>query len=110
MNGPTPDYKNPAWWSKMVVQAVLLYNSIYHKNIDPNIGVGLVAGLEALYHAFASLLASAHAIKDAIKPTPVVPSVLKYTSTVPPVPLNPGLGSIGPDVGLASKDTDAPLK
>lgn len=74
MNGPAQFWKDPQWWTKTIVQGIVLFNSLYHKNIDPNVGVGAVSALEAIFHAGQSLIQSSHAIKDGMKsPEPPKP-------------------------------------
>lgn len=73
MNGPKGVWENPTWWSKILIQGIILYNCLYHKNIDPNIGVGIVSALEAIFHAGESLVSSAHAIKDRISNVSITP-------------------------------------
>ncbi len=47
------------FWSKNVVQLVVIYNALYKKDLDPQTAVAIVAALEGGYIAFRSLVKAA---------------------------------------------------
>lgn len=52
------------FWSKNIVQLILIYNALYKKNIDPQVAVSIVAGLEAIYPIARSIVKSAILLKE----------------------------------------------
>lgn len=56
-----PGWKSSEFWSKNVVQLVIIYNALSGKNISPELAVQLVAGLEAAYAVGRALV---KAVKD----------------------------------------------
>jgi len=76
MNEPTPDLKSPSFWTKNIIQGIVVYNSLFHKNVDPQVGLIVLAAVESAYHAVQGLIHAAHALKDGLcgKVPPVPPA------------------------------------
>ena len=66
MNGLTIDWKDPSFWTKTTIQLIILYNTIFKKNIDPQAGAALVTTLEGIFHF-------GHAYVQAAQATAAVP-------------------------------------
>lgn len=62
--------KSPLFWSKVVVQGVAMYNGFYHKNVDANAAMGVIAAVEVAYHAAHGLAATVHAFLHPKPPAP----------------------------------------
>lgn len=51
--------KSTEFWSKVVVQLVLIYNSLYKKNLDPQLALAIVGALEGIYPLARSVVKAA---------------------------------------------------
>lgn len=77
---PKPGIATSEFWSKNVIQLVLLYNALFAKGehqLDPQVAAALVLALEAAYLAVRQLLKAFHAF------------VANYKATVPAVDASP---------------------
>lgn len=69
MDGVKPGWQTSEFWGKTLVQGVILYNSFFHKNIDPQLATQAVGAIEAIYHALRAAVKVAHSVKDSFKKT-----------------------------------------
>jgi hypothetical protein len=62
MDGPKPGYLTTEFWGKTLVQLFVLLNTFVLKDrpLDPQIGVTLVASLEALYNVVRMIVKAFH--------------------------------------------------
>lgn len=59
MDGIKPGIFTTEFLGKTAIQLVLLYNSLYHKNVDPQTAVLIITGLEGIYVAGRSIVKAA---------------------------------------------------
>lgn len=84
MDGTKPGYMTTEFWITNIATIVIMYNSMFHKNIDPKTAAIIMGGLVATYTAGRSLV---KAIKDAIaqyKGTPIITPAAAVTVITPP--------------------------
>lgn len=70
MDGVKPGWQTTEFWGKTVVQGIVLYNSFFHKNLDPQLAVQIVSTIEAIYHGLRALVKAAQGLKAQNKGTP----------------------------------------
>lgn len=44
-----PGWKSSEFWTKNIVQVVIIYNAMAKKNLDPQLAINLVVALEGVY-------------------------------------------------------------
>jgi microcystin-dependent protein len=50
MDGQTkPGWQTTEFWTKNIVQLVVLYNALAKKNLDPQLAINLIVALEGVY-------------------------------------------------------------
>lgn len=64
MDGTTkPGYLTTEFWGKNIMHIIVFYNTFFHKNLDPNMGIAAMTALEVAYGAGRSLV---KAFKDLV--------------------------------------------
>lgn len=62
-----PGWMTTEFWTKNIVQLVVLYNAFEKKNVDPQMAVGIVTGLEGIYTLGRTVVKSVKDFVAAIK-------------------------------------------
>jgi len=67
MDGVKPGWKTTEFWGKTVVQGVVIYNTFFNKNLDPQLAVQIVSTIEAIYHGLRALVKAVQGLKAQVK-------------------------------------------